>query len=586
MTLRTMAGALWYLQSRSTVNAIRARLRRLRQPKYLVGAVLGTVYLLAFFGRGMLAGRWSRRDPVDPVVMDAAGRMMAENIGAAALLGFLLMGWFFAKDRAALTFTEAEVTNLFPAPLSRRLLLLYRILRGQGSILFSTAFVLLFTGRVFQGTGAVTGAVGWWLILSILSLHGMGASFAVQRLAERGMAGWRRRLLTLAVPLGALAALWFWYQSLPPSPGVVTADREGLSRWEHFAGEVFRSGPAPWLLWPFRLVVRPLFATGLVDAAWRLLPAAGLLVLHGYWVIRSAVSFEEASIEQSRRLAELRTAMTAGSGRTVARKRIREPFALAPTGPRWMALWWSGLIESHDTRRRWSLIAALVILVGVGIRVMTTEPSLRVTLGTIAVGVCALLVLLGGQSAAQRFSRAMGDLDRVKALPVPGWELFLGTVLGGLTGMVLLEWLLLLFAAILLPGSFMEAPVSVGFIWGLGAMLSALVPVATLFFAIPVSIGFALFPAWFAAAKGGPGIEATGQRMLVGLIQLASLLIAVIPVLLVSVPLFLLGQYLVGIEIGILLAGVAGTLVLGGECVAGIWWVGHSYDRLDAAEER
>lgn len=586
MTLRTMAGALWYLQSRSTVNAIRARLRRLRQPKYLVGAVLGTVYLVAFLGRGMLAGRWARRDPVDPVVMDAAGRMMAENLGAAMLLGFLLMGWFFAKDRAALTFTEAEVTNLFPAPLSRRLLLLYRILRGQGSILFSTALVLLFTGRVFQGVGAVTGAVGWWLILSILSLHGIGASFAVQRLAERGMAGWRRRLLTLAVPLGALAVLWFWYQSLPPSPGVVTADREGLSRWEHFAAEVFRSGPAPWLLWPFRLVVRPLFATGLLDAVWRLLPAAGLLVLHGYWVIRSAVSFEEASIEQSRRLAELRTAMASGAGKTVARKRIVEPFKLAPTGPRWVALWWSGLIESHDTRRRWGVIAALVILVGVGIRVGATESSVRVTIGLLAVGGCAVMILLGGQTAAQRFSRAMGDLDLVKSLPVPGWELFLGTVLGGLTGVVLLEWLLLMVAAILLPDFFAVDPVRAGFIWGAGAVLSVLAPVATLFFAIPVSIGFALFPAWFAAAKGGQGIEATGQRMLVGLIQMAALLIAVIPVLLVSFPVFLLGQYLLGIELGIVLSGVAGTLVLGGECAAGIWWVGHSYDRLDAAEER
>ncbi len=583
MTFRNMVGALWYLQSRSVANAVRVRVRRLKQPRYLIGAVMGFAYFASIFGRSFLTGRFRR--PNDP---PAAEDGLMESVGAAVLLVFLLMSWFFAKDRAALTFSEAEVANLFPAPLSRRLLLIYRILRGQAVVLFSTLIIMLFTGRMVTGFNGIFFALGWWVILSVLGLHGIGASFAVQRLTERGMASGTRRLLTAAIPSGVLVLLWFWYLALPQTPAAAMAFAEDPSQWRLFSTEVFHSGPAPWLLWPFRLVVRPLFAQGFGDGLTRLLPAVGLLGLHVFWVLQSAVSFEETSIDQSRKMAELRSNRRAGSLKLRPPKRVREPFALRPTGPGWVALWWSGLIESRESPRRWFLWIFGALVVVVAGRLIFDDPTARMVLSGFLGVAAGIMILMGGQSAAQRFARALRDLDVVKALPIPGWQVFLGSVLGGLMGIVFLEELLLVMVAGFLVGT---SPADEDFLplrHLSAALISAgiLAPVGTLFFAIPVSLGYVFFPGWFAVGRTSQDLEATGQRMLVGVVQLGTMALAVVPVLLVGAPAFLLGTYLIGPAGAIVLAAMAGTVALAAECAAGVWWIGRRFDALDAAEER
>jgi hypothetical protein len=42
-TLSSLVGALLYLRVNSIVGRIRSRLKRLKQPKYLAGAVVGTL---------------------------------------------------------------------------------------------------------------------------------------------------------------------------------------------------------------------------------------------------------------------------------------------------------------------------------------------------------------------------------------------------------------------------------------------------------------------------------------------------------------------------------------------------------------
>ena len=51
--------SLFYLQLWSSLNALKVRLRRLKQPKYLIGALVGLAYLYIWFGRFLLRGWWS-----------------------------------------------------------------------------------------------------------------------------------------------------------------------------------------------------------------------------------------------------------------------------------------------------------------------------------------------------------------------------------------------------------------------------------------------------------------------------------------------------------------------------------------------
>jgi len=55
--------ALLYLRLTSLRNGLLGRLRRLRQPKYLVGAIAGALYFWFFFFRRRLKGRKKKNRP-------------------------------------------------------------------------------------------------------------------------------------------------------------------------------------------------------------------------------------------------------------------------------------------------------------------------------------------------------------------------------------------------------------------------------------------------------------------------------------------------------------------------------------------
>ena len=120
-----MLGALLYLRFTSLKNLLISRLRRLRQPKYLVGAIVGlaSFYFIIFSGMG--SGKRPSATPavVTPdqlLVAETAALMMA--VGALALLVVFVFMWVVPSQKPGLAFSEAETAFLFPAPVSRRAL--------------------------------------------------------------------------------------------------------------------------------------------------------------------------------------------------------------------------------------------------------------------------------------------------------------------------------------------------------------------------------------------------------------------------------------------------------------------------------
>ena len=81
------------------------------------------------------------------------GLAPAENLdevrrwGPLALLGFWLLNFVFSSSEGAITFTPAEVNLLFPAPLSRRQLLAYKVFLYFASSFASSLFMALFFRR-------------------------------------------------------------------------------------------------------------------------------------------------------------------------------------------------------------------------------------------------------------------------------------------------------------------------------------------------------------------------------------------------------------------------------------------------------
>src|SRR5215469_12307797 len=122
-----MVSALLYLQFHSIRNRLLMRLRRLKQPKYLLGGIVGALYFYFYFFRYMLGLPGGR--PRLPFGSGPDTLALYEVLGAGALLISVFLAWVLPHNRAALAFSEAEVAFLFPAPISRRGLIQYKLLR-------------------------------------------------------------------------------------------------------------------------------------------------------------------------------------------------------------------------------------------------------------------------------------------------------------------------------------------------------------------------------------------------------------------------------------------------------------------------
>lgn len=141
-----MISALLYLQYHSLKNRTVMRIKRLRQPKYLVGGLVGGLYFYWYFFRVLFGG--AGRGPAVPLLASPENLALYESIGALLLLGIILLAWIIPHQRAALTFTEAEVAFLFPAPIRRRGLIHFKLLCSQVAILFTTLLLTLLTHRL------------------------------------------------------------------------------------------------------------------------------------------------------------------------------------------------------------------------------------------------------------------------------------------------------------------------------------------------------------------------------------------------------------------------------------------------------
>ena len=140
-----MISALLYLQFHSVWNRLVMRVKRLKQPKYLLGGIVGGLYFYWYFFRPFLVG--VGKGPALSLFGTPESRALYESLGALILFVVLVLAWLLPHERAALTFTEAEVAFLFPAPISRRTLIHFKLLRSQMAILFTTLLLTLITNR-------------------------------------------------------------------------------------------------------------------------------------------------------------------------------------------------------------------------------------------------------------------------------------------------------------------------------------------------------------------------------------------------------------------------------------------------------
>ncbi len=570
-----MNSALVFLVSRSFVNAVAFRLRRLRQPKYLVGAVIGGLYFYFYFFRLIIGGRQAANGgPGLPI-----GDLGLELASLALFAVVIVFSWLWAGSRAALHFSEAEIAWLFPAPLDRPTLIRYKLLKSQFGLLFLSLMMTLLTGRAAQGSLAWTHLAGWWIVFSTLRLHRLGASFALQRLTQRGLADGKRRVAVVAFVLALAAVIYFWKSATPQPP-----DLHG--DWLAWGRTMLSAGPAPWLLWPFRAIVQPWFAPDLATFLRALPGALALMALHYFWVVRAHVSFEEASIALSQKRAAFIAARRGGDMRlTQAPRSAHEPpFRLRPTGFEPVSFLWKHTLSTGGRRkmRHWLAGSATLFTLACLLAASDVWPLGRIFIMVLATSAFAMVTLTNSAKGAQAVRRDLLAIDLLKTFPLPGWKIVLGELLGPVVGGTALQCfsLAIIVASI---SSLPEIDPSVRPLLPIAACAIALLtPAINLTLMLIPTAATLLFPAWFKPSEvATPGLEMMGIRIVMVAGQFLVLLLALIPAAILGAAAWMSAAMLGASLFAPLAGATAAAITLGVEACLGVVWLGRIFDHFD-----
>jgi hypothetical protein len=544
---------------------------------------VGLGYFYLWFGRGVLQGWNSRPMPSEFAAADPAA---LQHLAVVILAMVVLGQWVFMGSRAALQFSEVELAFLLPAPISRRQLIRYKLIRSQLGTLVSAGFLTLLTGRFGSDGRVIFHVLGWWLVLTLLNLHAMGVSFTLQRLTERGLSSWIRRSGAVLVALVLIGTLVAWVRTVPPPPAMAGETASIPARWAAWVEMAVGSGPGTWILLPFRWAVQPWFAQSATQFLVALGPAALLLVALVAWVERGDVAFEEASLalaeKRAAQLARVQTGHPPDSRRTGTA--ATAPFPLVPTGPPVVALIWKNLIAARITPRKLAVQGSLCAGVALMAQRSPIPEEVLALLWALSLMACLALILVGGSQCSATLRRDLGILDVLRGYPVPGWQLVLGELAGPAIPLLFWQGVSLVVAVILLPEDIAIGHWTAGGLalaaWGIAAPLNgvnALVPAAAAL----------LFPAWSRLGRDvhQPGFEAIGQRILFGFAQVLALAAALAPAVLVGAGAFVVVQWVLGPGTAVLGAAIVASAILTVEAALGIRILGGLFDRYDASLE-
>ena len=590
-----IARAFFYLSWCSFRNRIRVRLRRLKQPRYLVGLLFGLVYMWWFFIQPLFfrsRGGSRSATAAASAFVEMAGPILA--VGSVLLLLFAALAWLWPGKRPALMFTRPEVQFLFQAPLTRRQLVHYRLIRSQVGNLFGSLIMTLISRPTSIASGWTT-AVGLWVVFSIMSLHGIGISLSHQNLRRTGWQGLSKQWLPVTLLGGAMVVVvtsLAMHWSTLASAGSIRASLTEAHR-------LLTSGAVGIVLWPFRAMLQvPLAPT--VAAFWIALPWSLLILAVNYvWVLRADVAFEEASAAQAEktavRLAEIRAGkISAPKVRSTPRMFSRKamatatPFSLALTGRPEFAILWKNLImvsRYFSLKVLWRFLPfGIVLLIGIS---ASEKATWLVMIGAACVVGLGLTIMVGPQMARNDLRQDLAQLSVLKTWPISGPALLRGELAAPALSLTVAAWAfaivgIVVFASITPKGELQSLTLMNKLSYGLSVMLVA---PGVILAQLVVQNGMAImFPAWVPAGGArAAGLEATGQRLLMLAANLITIVLSLVPGAIVGGLIGWLVYWKTGVVIVLVPALILCVFMLA-QCWLAVEGLGRLLERTDVTE--
>lgn len=574
-----MIGAFLWLTWRGFRNRARSQLRRVREPRYAIAMLAGLAYFWFIFFR-----------PDRPRPM--AGVIVGDTLTAVFSLGLALMVagfWLLGSDRTPLNFSQAEVGLLFPAPITRRQLVELKLFQGQLPILLSTGIWMILLGG--GGTYLWRSGLALWILFSTTYLHRMGASLVRASTGGHGVAGARRNRWALIVFAAALGAVMWSVLSALPALRTAAAGGDLLTA----LGDVLRGQVMTVVLFPFRLILAPLFAASSSEWLRAIGPAFLIMLLHIPWVLRTDAAFEEAAAEAAVKRAERIAAIRSRRGsvrapRAAGRageggRETRSWLPLASTGHPAGAIVWKNIIAIVRTLS--STTVAILFLGGmVALSVMLiVAPDRRDSVSIAAILILAFtgfLAIAGPLWVRNDLRLDMLRLELLRSYPLAGSSIVRAELVASALVLTTLQLVLVVVAYLVLLGG---GPLGVS-----TSERTALLVVAVL--ALPAvnaanllvqNAAALLFPAWVRLGLSRPGgVEAMGQAIVS---TFGSMVVLGLILALPAIAGGILGLVLLA-RVG-LWGLVPGAILASAMVIAELWmltgWMGGVFEKQDSA---
>jgi hypothetical protein len=566
-----MIGAFAYLTAISFRNRIVTRFRRLRNPRYLISAIAGLAYIWFF------AFRHVGRSPRPNIGSSPLGVDMASVV----VLSMMVIVWALPGQSGGLEFSEAEIQFLFPAPVSRRQLLIYKLIRGLPQLVMTTLVMTYFLRR--------TNFPGLLLAVATMNVYFTMVALGRARLKLLGI-GFISRLVGVVVIVGAIS--WAMTVSLADQNIGRKMARELKAQHPQTAMAIadtpFHGRTVDAMLFVPRIFTHTAFARTPVPFAVNGAALVTLAALFFFIAARLNVSFEEASIAASAKRATRQAGRQSQQpGTRVMFRRMPPPFRLRETAGPEMAIFWKNLVAAMRISAAW-MIGIIVLAAYFALQItFSRNPGVRLAFASMQLGMAGLFPLIGTVWFAQDLRLDLPRMEVLKSYPISGERLVAAEIAAPLVIISIIELILVGAASVLLQGFETTGP--------LKFFASPEFVIVALLFAVPIC-GTQLvirnavpvfLPAWAYRSKDEPrGFVMTGQRLVLMIGNLIVLAVALIPAAVLFLPaLWIATRFFAGSPLVLAVATVPSVALLVGEVWLGIRLLGAQFDRIDVTND-
>jgi len=571
-----LISASLYITACTTRNRIRVRLRRLREPRYLIGAIVGVAYLYfsIFAGRRGRSRAGRGGDPRAPIELGSAWQAIGSSLAGLLVFVLALLAWVLPARPGLLEFSQAETVFLFPAPVSRRQLLVHRLVRSQVSSLV-TSILMAFLLAPAGGFGRLRFAMAMWALFVTIRVYFAAvaltrAQFTSSRPLAR-LAAWLPAgfLIAGTVVVGAAIARQMTLQPVASAADVLVRLTGATA-----------SGLPSIVLWPFSAILRPQLATSATSFMQAMAGSLAVMAAVIVWMLANDSAFDltagEAAGERSGR---------AVAGTPVVRVRQIGP-ALALSGRvEWAILWKNAMQTFRAVNLPLKRLAAPAIGLTMGLAGAAIGMSAgqnRGPAGFIAAlgfAVTALSIVAGPLIMRLDLRSDFEHLDLLKTWPVRPADLIRGEMAWPAALVTAIAWAGIVCTALFSGAAMPDVPSVDRWSVAISALLAAPALIAAQY---TVQNALALFfPAWVGlGTQRTRGIDAMGQRLIMVAAILLVLAIFAVPGGLAGGIVWLVLRNVMGVAVFVPAAVLFAAVILT-EVLVATELLGPAYERMD-----